>query len=73
MRGSYVHRNFAGPSESRRGGRVLLRASERRRLTGDYPYSSAGLLRGAASPVILDWDPKPDLVAVFSVPWIRQE
>jgi hypothetical protein len=29
------------------------------------------LLRGAESPVILHWDPKPDLVALFSVPWIR--
>jgi hypothetical protein len=23
------------------------------------------------SPVILDWDPKPDLVPVLAVPWIR--
>jgi hypothetical protein len=23
------------------------------------------------SPVILDWDPKPDLDPVFSVRWIR--
>ena len=30
------------------------------------------LLRGAESPVILDWDPKPDLVALFSLPWVRQ-